>query len=100
MICPYTLHRHRDFWPEAERFDPDRFRPEAVARRPKLAWLAFGEDTRLCIGKNFAMMEAKIILAMTVQAFNLELLPHQPILPQPGLTLRPNRAVMLRLKED
>jgi cytochrome P450 len=57
------------FWANPDLFDPEHFRPEAAARRHACAWLPFGAGQRFCLGKDFAMIEGKLILAMTLQRF-------------------------------
>ncbi|MCY1073954.1 bifunctional cytochrome P450/NADPH--P450 reductase [Archangium lansingense] len=71
MILTPMLHRDPEVWPEPERFDPDRFTPEAVAARPPNAWKPFGNGQRACIGRQFAMQEATLVLAMLLQRFQL-----------------------------
>jgi len=73
VMCPFVTHRHADFWKEPETFDPDRFSPERSDEHEKFAYYPFGGGPRLCIGNNFAFMEAQTILAMTAQRFRLEL---------------------------
>jgi cytochrome P450 len=94
VICPYVTHRHPDFWHNPEAFDPDRFLPE---RGNHSAYLPFGLGQRLCIGSNFAMMEAIIIIAMIMQRFRLELVPGFGVEPNPCITLRTRRGVPMTL---
>ncbi len=97
-ISPYTMHRHPDFWESPEIFDPERFTPERSNGRHRFAYLPFGGGPRQCIGNNLAMAEAQIIIPMVVRRFNLELLPDQPIKPDPLFILRPNREILMRLE--
>jgi cytochrome P450 len=97
-LSPYVTHRHPDFWTEPETFDPERFRPEAAARRPAQAYFPFGAGQRLCIGNQFAMTEAQIILAMLAQEFRPELVPGFRVLPQPGITLRSKHGLPMTLR--
>jgi cytochrome P450 len=92
-VCPYVLHRNPSYWENAEAFDPDRFLPERGAARSRFAYLPFGDGPRVCIGKGFAMMEAKIVLAMMVGSFRFRLASDQPVEVDPGITLRPKRGV-------
>ncbi len=87
LICPWAIHRRPDVWPDAERFDPDRFLPGNEARRHKLAWLPFGAGPRVCIGNHFAMMEAQLVLATLLHRARFEALG--PVAPDPHATLRP-----------
>ena len=101
-LRPYVLHRHPEFWPNPEGFDPDRFHPHALAAhkslgRPKLAYMPFGGGQRKCIGDHFAQMEALIILAVLTRRFNLELAPgFRPDL-EASVTLRPRSDLDMRV---
>ncbi|MFY0562346.1 cytochrome P450 [Archangium lansingense] len=88
-ISAYALHRNPKLWPEPERFDPERFSPEQSAQRPRLAYLPFGGGQRLCIGNNFALMEATLITAAVLQRFRLRAVPGHTVEPEPLVTLRP-----------
>lgn len=97
MLSPFVTHRHPDIWPEPDVFDPERFSPERVAARPKCAYFPFLGGPHQCIGNEFAMLEMRLIVALVMQRFHLELLPDQAIRPVASLTLRPNGKVWLRL---
>ncbi|MEW6280142.1 MAG: cytochrome P450, partial [Candidatus Eremiobacterota bacterium] len=72
MVLTPGLHRDPAIWgPDPERFDPARFAPEAEAKRPPNAYKPFGNGQRSCIGRQFAMQEATLALAMVVQRFRL-----------------------------
>ena len=87
LLCPYALHRLPAFWPDPEKFDPDRFSPENTAARPKWAHLPFGAGQRMCIGAQFAIWEGQLIAAMLLQRFRLRPAT-QRVEPLPSLTLR------------
>ncbi|MYS10676.1 cytochrome P450 [Streptomyces sp. SID6041] len=72
IVAPWVTHRHPDYWEDAERFDPDRFTPEAEGARPRYAWFPFGGGPRACIGQHFSMLESVIALAMLLQRYDLE----------------------------
>lgn len=63
------LHRDPKVWARPEEFDIDRWRPEAEATRHPHAYKPFGNGARACIGRQFAMVEAKLALAMILQRF-------------------------------
>lgn len=98
-MSPYITHRHPEFWDDPERFDPQRFSPERKAERPRYAYLPFGGGPRLCIGNNFAMTEAILLLASIVQRYRLTLLPGIPVELEPLITLRPKGKLMMTLSE-
>jgi cytochrome P450 len=98
LISPYTLHRAEAYWPEPERFEPDRFLPEPVAARPKHAYLPFGAGQRLCIGNIFATIEAQVIAAMVLQRFRLSRPNAAGVEPDPLVTLRPKGGMPLRVE--
>jgi cytochrome P450 len=97
-ISPYVLHRHPAFWEHPERFDPDRFDPESVAKRPKWVYLPFGGGPRTCIGASFAAMEAQIVLAMVSRRFQLDVEPGRKVEPEPLVTLRPLGGLPMRVR--
>jgi cytochrome P450 len=96
-FSPYVTHRHPDFWPNPEGFDPDRFGPEQSARRAPYSYIPFGGGQRLCIGNHFALMEAQVIVALVALTYRLDLLPGFPVEPLPGITLRTRRGLPMRL---
>jgi cytochrome P450 len=89
VLSPYTMHRHPKYWPDAERFDPERWTPEETAKRPKYAYFPFGGGPRVCIGEGFAWLEAVIILATLAQHWQPELKGGHVPSTQPLVTLRP-----------
>jgi cytochrome P450 len=98
LVSPFVTHRHPDYWERPEVFDPDRFTPERVARRPKCAYFPFLGGPHQCIGNEFALLEMRLIVAMVLQRFDLELLPDQAIQPKASLTLRPSGPVRVALR--
>lgn len=98
MLCPYAVHRHPAFWPDPERFDPERFAPGADSDRPRHAYFPFGGGPRVCLGNRFAMMEGQVMLAMLAQAVDVVLEPGQSLEPEPMITLRPRESTRMRLR--
>ena len=84
IVSPYVLHRHPAFWPDPERFDPSRFE----SGRPSPAYMPFGAGPRYCVGSEFALVEARLVVAMVTQAGRLSLASGHVVAPQPSLTLR------------
>jgi cytochrome P450/NADPH-cytochrome P450 reductase len=72
MILTPMLHRDKSVWgDDAEEFNPDHFSPEAERARPANAFKAFGTGQRACIGREFALQEATLVLGMLLQRFEL-----------------------------
>ena len=99
IISPYTMHRHPDFWQLPERFDPNRFSAERFNHQHKFAYIPFGGGPALCIGKNFALIEAQIVLASLSQVFQFDLAKQEPVQMDALVTLRPRGGLHMRLTE-
>jgi cytochrome P450 len=93
LICPYTLHRHPEFWPQAEQFIPERFEPENVALRPRYAYIPFGAGPRICIASNFALQIAITILATVSQYYEIKLIGEQEPELDHLISLKPKQGV-------
>ncbi len=99
LLLPYLTHRHSEFWTNAEEFVPERFSAENSEKRPKFAYFPFGGGPRICLGNNFAMMEAQLIIAMILQKFKVKLAPEYKVEAEVSLTLRPKHGIMVSLEE-
>lgn len=88
VVSPYVTHHLPEFWPEPFHFDPERFAPGADAGQHRYAYFPFGGGPRLCIGNNFALMEAPIILSMIMQNFRLRPVEGADVRISPRATLR------------
>ncbi|UHS59101.1 cytochrome P450 [Agrobacterium vaccinii] len=98
MLIPiYAVHRHASIWPDAERFDPDRFSAEATKSRHRYAYMPFGAGPRVCIGNAFAVMEAVAILAVLLQKLRLSAASEQAPKPLMKVTLRPDNALRMNV---
>lgn len=97
VTLPFMIHRHPQEWPDAERFDPERFTPERSTGRHKLAWMPFGAGQRMCIGRDFALMEGTLALAMLAQRYTVEAIPGRTAQLSMSITLRPKGGVAVRL---
>lgn len=88
LICPYLLHRHPDYWPDPERFDPERFAPGNTDSRDAYAYIPFGAGPRFCVGNTLGLMEATVVLATVARDLRLRTLPGYEAVAEPMLTLR------------
>jgi cytochrome P450 len=96
FYSPYHLHRHPDFWEDADSFRPERFTPEEVARRDRSSYIPFGSGQHLCIGNQFALTEMLLVIASAVQRYRVDLATDDPIEPKPLITLGPDKPVRVR----
>ncbi|MGA4837900.1 cytochrome P450 [Streptomyces sp. G45] len=81
LVLAVMLHRDPEAWgPRADAFDPDRFAPAAVRSRPPHVFKPFGTGARACIGRQFALHEATLVLALLLRRYDLA--------PEPGYRLR------------
>ena len=89
LMSEWVLQRDPRFWEEPLRFRPERWTPEMQQRLPRFAYFPFGGGPRRCIGDNFAMMEAVLVLATIAQRFRFSVTADRPVVPAPAFTLRP-----------
>ncbi len=88
-VSPFVTHRHPDFWKDPENFNPQRFVPGGEHDSSVLSYIPFMEGPRGCVGEQFAMTEAVLILATLAQQFTLRLLPETKVEIEAVNTLRP-----------
>ena len=94
LVCMAALHRSPAFFPEPDRFLPERW---ANPTWPRYAYLPFGAGARMCIGERFAWLEGVICLATLLQRYRFEPLDDTPAIPLGLLTLRPKHGLRLRI---
>ncbi|WP_043321220.1 cytochrome P450 [Corallococcus coralloides] len=97
-LCPYVTQRHPDFWEEPDAFRPERFAPEAAAKRHRFAYFPFSGGPRMCIGSGFTMMEAQLIVATVAQRYRLREAPGFTLEPNANLTLWPKGELPMYLE--
>lgn len=96
VISPYLLHRHETLWPEPDRFHPERFLPGARETIERYAYLPFGAGPRVCIGQQFAMIEASVVLATLLRTLRFRHAGEAPM-PVHHVTLRPQHGMPMRV---
>lgn len=97
LMLPWVIHRDPRFYDDPEAFRPERWATERAANLPRFAYVPFGGGPRICIGNQFAMMEAMLILATVAARFRLERLSEREVEPFTSITLRPDGGVWARL---
>ena len=96
-VSPWVLGRHRGMWEDPDRFDPSRFLPGAVPPG-RYAYMPFGAGPRICVGAQFALTEAVIVLARLMRTFRLEFFGRGTVLPRGFVTTQPDRPVRFILR--
>jgi cytochrome P450 len=100
VMSPYVMQRHPRFWPNPERFEPDRFAPEQAGLRPKFACFPFGGGARKCAGEGVAMMEGVLLLATLAQSWRFDMVSDQRVDLQLSPTLRPKYGMRMTCIES
>jgi cytochrome P450 len=98
MIAPWTIHRHRDWWPNPHAFDPDRFSTEREREIVPGSYLPFGLGPRVCMGAGFATTEAALILARLVRRYDFSIEHADRVRPVARLTTRPAEQILCRVR--
>lgn len=100
FLLQVLTHHDARFFPEPQRFDPERWRddPTRNGKLPRFAYFPFGGGPRVCVGAGFAMMEATLLLATFAQRFQFKLVPGQDVEPLYSVTLRPKQGLKMVLR--
>ncbi len=91
-LSPYILHRTAGYWPDPDRFDPERFGPRSQHKKGDRPYFPFSLGPRRCLGEYFSFLEMKIHLGLLVQKFRMILADDN----EPGLDL----GINLRSQQD
>ncbi|HWB16857.1 MAG TPA: cytochrome P450 [Vicinamibacterales bacterium] len=87
-LCPWIVHRRAEYFPDPQRFDPERF-AEGRTTWPPFAYFPFGGGRHVCIGQALARHECALIVATIVRILRLRSLAGQRVVPEPAITLTP-----------
>jgi unspecific monooxygenase len=96
MIAPWVLHRHQRLWDDPSAFQPTRFMPDQPPP-PRFAFMPFGAGPRICVGAQFAMSEAILVLAAIIGRFRVTRVDTRPVLPVGIVTTQPDHPARVRL---
>jgi cytochrome P450 len=91
MLPQWVVHRSERHWDRPLEFDPDRWESND---RHRFAFFPFGGGPRVCIGKQFSLLESKLILATVARHYDLELVDRAELRLRPTLTMHPADPVL------
>jgi cytochrome P450 len=94
----WVVHRDPRWYPDPERFLPERWQGDLLKKIPRCAYFPFGYGPRQCIGNSFALMEAVLVLATVAQRFRFTVLPDHPVVPLASITLRPRHGLHVQVE--
>jgi len=97
-MVQYCSHRDERYFPRPLAFEPERWAGDLLRKLPRFAYFPFGGGPRLCIGNNFAMLEAVLLLATIAQRWRPQVAPGDAPRPQFSITLRPRGGVRATLR--
>jgi len=101
-IPVYGIHHDPQYYPDPQRFDPERFTQENIKERHQFTYLPFGAGPRVCLGRRFAMMQMKIGMAHILPHFEMASCKGTPVPlklhPKPFL-MQPLGDIYLALKK-
>ena len=97
-VSLYATHRLPALWPDPSRFDPNRFAPDKIERRPRFAFIPFAAGHRNCVGASMALVELKLAVAMIAQRYELTLTPGHRVEGEAGTTMRPRYGMRMHIR--
>ena len=99
IVYVYGAHHAKKYWPDPEKFDPERFTKANEKLQTPFTHLPFGGGPRGCIGGNYAMLQILMILGDLLRKYELHLTPGQKIVPRPMVILRPKDGIRMSFTE-
>ena len=98
----FLLHRNPEYWPNPDKFDPERFNPNNKHSYPMFAFLPFGEGPRNCIGKRLALLEAKMTLVAIFKELHFKRTADTevPLDLSVGITMSPRNGIKLSIASN
>jgi cytochrome P450 len=97
-VSLYATHRLAQFWPDPDRFDPERFAPGQAEKRPRFAFIPFAAGHRNCVGASAAMVEIKLAMALLAQRYELDLASNQKVEAAAGTTMYPRYGMSMTVR--
>ncbi len=97
-VSQFLMHRDARYFPDPERFDPERWTPEATAARPKFCYFPFGGGSMQCIGEGFAWTQGMLMIAILAKRWRMQVVPGHRVELEPQLTLGSRYGMPMILK--
>lgn len=95
-LSPYVLHRSEAYWPDADRFDPDRFGADGPYKKGDRPYFPFSLGPRRCLGEYFSFLEMKVHLGLLIQRFHMTLASESDPELDLGINLRSKNSIIVR----
>ncbi|MGI0085135.1 MAG: cytochrome P450, partial [Nitrososphaerales archaeon] len=99
VMSQFVNHHDPRFFPDPEKFLPERWTNEFKEKLPKFAYFPFGGGPRSCIGEPFAWMEGVLLLATIARKWRMHHVPGHKVEMLPRITLRPKYGMKMQLRE-
>lgn len=98
LTIQWVVHRDPRWFEEPEAFRPERWADDLEGRLPRCAYFPFGDGPRICVGQQFALTEAVLVLATVARRYHLTLVGDEPLELVASLTMRPRRGITMRVQ--
>jgi cytochrome P450 len=98
LTIQWIVHRDPRWYDDPESFRPERWADDLERRLPRGAYFPFGDGPRICIGQQFAMLEAVLVLAAVARSHRLMLVDDEPLELVASITMRPKRGMPMRVE--
>ena len=99
LASQYVMHRDPRYWPDAEKFLPERWLSQSVKEATQqFTYFPFGGGVRRCIGESFAWTEGILLLATIASQWKMRMVPDQKVALQPMITLRPKYGMRMKIE--
>lgn len=95
-ISPYLLHRHPEHWERPDAFEPSRF--EHDGGRHPFAYIPFSGGPRQCVGKELALLETQLVLAVLCSRLRARVAPGHVVEAEALVTLRPKHGLVMTVE--
>jgi len=99
VISLYGIHRDPEYFPDPDKYDPNRFAEETKNYNP-VAYMPFGEGPRICIAQRMGRVNSKLAIVKILQNFNIEVMSkREPQYESDGIALQPKDGIKVRLSK-